>query len=774
MGMSTRVLVLLLCALPSFAEWDLDESPPAAREWGYRPDGIAVAVNPPGFSWRPCGDAATYLIQVAGDVDFTKLTYTCEGIPWSAHCPPKPFPEGSHYWRYAARNEAGEQSGWSKVRSFTVGGDAVVSPKPTRGELEERMPKEHPRLFFRPEDLPRLRELAEGPLEGQWRALVDGADKLLETPPDTSEPPEYPKDVDRRKTPDEWRKIWWGNRRRVIAVADAAAKLGFVYRLSGDEKYGQGARELLVAMTKWDPKGATSYRYNDEAAMPALYMTSRAYTWACPILSEEDRAAVAAMMRERGDQAFERLRKTRQLWMPYDSHNNRAWHFLGELAIAFYDQIPEAPTWLDYAMTIFYTAYPVWGDSDGGWHEGSAYWVSYTSRFMYWAYVVRAAFDINVFERPFFRRVGYYGMHLFPPGTRTGGFGDQTISMSSSRIASLMAILANGARNPHWKWYADTCGASFGGSYLGFIYAASAMDLEAAPPTELPSSACFHGVGIAVLNTNLCDAAENVQIHFKSSPFGRQSHGYNSNNAFLLTLGGQRAFIRSGKRDLYGSPHHRKWMWETKSDNAITVNGIGQMTHLASASGRIVAFETSPNVDVVAGEAAESYKDLERWTRRIMFFKPHAVLINDVLDAPEPSTFEWRLHAMGPFVIDGQNVVWEGEPGKVRVQFLEPDGLVLSQTDQYDPPPGDYAKINWSEWHLTAQAAEKAKHREFLTLLTINDAQVGVEHTAARKTCNVTLTLPEDKATIRLSQDGFEVRAAGFERAFSDAPSSSE
>jgi len=99
-------------------------------------------------------------------------------------------------------------------------------------------------------------------------------------------------------------------------------------------------------------------------------------------------------------------------------------------------------------------------------------------------------------------------------------------------------------------------------------------------------------------------------------------------------------------------------MWETKSDNAILVNGRGQFPHVATARGRITVFETSPTVDVVVGEAAESYEALERWTRRIVFLKPHTILIHDILDATEPSTFDWLLHGMGPFAIHEQDVRW--------------------------------------------------------------------------------------------------------------------
>jgi len=759
-----RLLCVSFCCLTlTAAGLELDESPAAAGEWGYRPEGAAVAVNPPGFSWRPVKGALGYVLQVAADADFKRLAYSREGLRFSAHCPPMPFDAGTYYWRYAATDAEGARTAWSRVRPFVVDADAVAFPLPEHEELVRRMPDDHPRLFFRPQDVPRLRELAQDVLADRYKDLVAHADKILASPPDTTEPPKYPKEVSRAKTPAAWRKIWWGNRRRVVAVADAAANLGFVYRLSGDEKYAYGARDLLVAMTAWDVDGSTNYRYNDEAAMPALYMTSRAYSWAYPALSAEDRAAVVKMMRARGTQAYDSLRRRHHLWRPYSSHHNRSWHFLGELAIAFYGDIPEAAQWLDYAMTVFYTAYPVWSDSDGGWHEGAAYWNSYMGRFMYWAYVARSAFDIDAFQRPFFSRVGYYGMYVMPPGARTGGFADQAILVKSSSIARLMAVFANGARNPHWKWYADQCGGGTGSGYLGFLYAAHAVGLEAKTPTDLPTSVCFRGVGIAVLNSSLVDAAHNVQVHFKSSPMGQQSHGYNANNAFLLTLGGHRAFIRSGKRDLYGSPHHRHWMFETKSDNAILVNGKGQRPHTSTSCGRIVAFETSPTVDVVAGEAGDAYDNLDRWTRRIVFFKPHAVLIHDVLDAPEPSTFEWLLHAIEhPFSIEGQTLTWAGTAGKAVVRLLEPAGLAISQTDQFETPPGDFNKIPWAEWHLTAQAPEKATHREFLTLITVNDANVGVDHEAGDP-MTVELTLPDGEAQIEFGRDGFHVRAPGFE-----------
>ncbi len=755
-----------LTGAPARAEILLEESPAKTGEWGFRPEqGALSAVNPPGFSWRPCDGAREYLLEVAREADFKDPVCVRDGIPWSAYCPEKPLDGGAYYWRYRVRDAAGDLSNWSQVRQFSIAPDAVAFPQPSRSALKERIPAAHPRLFFRQEDLPTLREQAQGPLAEQWAALRSAADAILASPPDLSDPPRYPKEVDRIKTPAEWKKIWWGNRARVIAVADGAATLAFAYQISGEEKYGQAARDLLMASTHWDLKGGTNYEYNDEAAMPMLYMAARAYSWCYPVLSENERAAIAAMMRERGRQAYAHLLKGPQLWHPYNSHSNRAWHFLGETAIAFHDVIPEAAEWLDYAMTIFYTAYPVWGDDDGGWHEGIAYWNSYLELFMSWASVMQSALHIDAFQKPFFRHAGDFALYTMPPGTQAGAFGDLAQGSSSERVAHLMLLLANGARNPHWKHYADAAQAGPGSGYLGFLAAVHLAGLESRPPSALPASRCFHGTGLAVLNSNLLDGADNVQLHFKSSPFGRQSHGYNSNNAFLLNINGQRAFILSGNRDLYGSAHHRRWMWETRSDNAILVNGKGQVPHVAEARGSICAFDTSPAVDVVAGEAADSYRNLKRWTRRILFFKPHVILIHDLLDAPEPSSFDWLLHGMGPFEIDGQQVRWKGDAGAAHIRFLEPERLEISQSDVMDPPPGSYAALKWKEWHLTARTAEDAAYREFITLITLQNAEAAVQFEKG-ETARLQIQLPGGPAEVSLGPEHFSVRAPGYEKSF--------
>jgi hypothetical protein len=712
----TRVLLIGAVCSPLFVFGDLkvDDSPAKPGFWGFRPaDEEVIQVTPPGFSWRPQSKADEYEVQVARSSDFSVITYGADGITMSVHCPPQVLERGKWFWRFRFKAD-GKWSAWSKTRSFSIAEDARAMPLPERQELLGRIPASHPRLFVRPEQMDELRSRAQGDLTDLYKERLRKADNLLKKLPSTDEPPKYGREI--VKNSDEWRTIWWGNRRLVQRTLGAAAELGFVWQLSKEDKYGQAARRILMECAKWDPKGSTGFRYNDEAGMPYNYFFSRTYTFINELLSESERQKCREVMKVRGDEMYSRL-YPRHIWRPYGSHSNRAWHFLGEIGIAFYDEIPAAEEWVWFAANVFANLYPVWNDSDGGWHEGMAYWASYISRFTWWADIMKAAFGVDAFDKPYFSQCGYFPMYAVPPGTKSGGFGDCTTAFKSKNCARLVSVLAAQAANPYWSWFAQEHGVKdFGGGYIGFLRS-SLPKIEAKKPDNLPQSIVFRGVGQAYLNTDLTSAANNIQIHFKSSPFGTVSHGYNSQNSFLLYVGGERLFLRSGRRDSYGTAHHKNWMWHTKSDNCITVNGESQLRHSPYGAGRIVEFKTDSDFDYLVGDASQAYAaHIKRFTRRILFVKPEVVVIWDSLEAPEPSTFEWRLHTGNAMKINGQHdILATNRMGGCKVDFLYPADLRISQTDKFDPPPRPRVKL--LEHHLTAATSEPDATQDFVTVL---------------------------------------------------------
>jgi len=700
----------------------LDETPAGDEEWGYRPEADAVSeVTPPSFCWRPQQGIVSWELECGRGRGFERIEYRVAEVTMNVHCPPRTFAPGTYSWRYRGVDRQGNKTNWSRPRTFAIAEGAVSMPMPARAELLGRIPKSHPRLFVRPEDLPRLRKLARGPMRDRFNALVARCDRLLANPPPTSEPKKYPATMVRGSQ--QWKSLWWGNRTYTIAALDGAATLAFTRLLGGKEEYGELAKRILLDCAKWDPKGATGYRYNDEAGMPYAYHFSRTYTFVYDLLTEKEREACRRVMKVRGDEMYQHL-FPRHLWRPYSSHANRAWHFLGEVGIAFLDEVDRADDWVWFAMNVFYNVYPVWSDDDGGWHEGVSYWSSYIGRFTWWADVMRAAVGVNAYQKPYFAKAGYYPMYLMPPGKVGGGFGDGATRRRASQLVPLVSQLAAQAGNGHWQWYVEQMGGPTQmDGYVGFVRG-TLPEVKPKRPDGLPTSRLFRGTGQAYLNTTLISADDDVQIIFKSSPMGTRSHGNAANNSFVLWAYGQRLLVRSGHYYLYGGPHHRDWVWSTRSLNNITVNGHGQIKRSSAARGEIIAFKTTPSIDVVVGEAGEAYRVrekgkerrlLDRFTRAILFVKPELVIVFDRLAARQPSSFEYWLHAVDEFTVAGQRNI-EARAGDVActIAILAPEGLTFSQTDQYDPNP--WPQIKTREWHLTASTPSKARTCEFVAL----------------------------------------------------------
>lgn len=712
------ILASTLPCIPALAAFAPDETPPGPGEWGFRPfDGKLSAVDPPGFVWRPQKSAQTYAMQVAKDRDFTQTIYEAGGLALYCHCPSKPFGPGTYYWRFRFTTEQGETSDWSSVRSFALDASSRPFPLLERADLLARIPAGHPRLFLRPEDVASYRELAKGRLQPQWDGIVAACEKLLATPLDVSEPLKYQEDEKRGVNDDAWRKRWWGNRQRVESVCNGAATLAFAWLLSGDERFAQESRRLILAACSWDVNGATNRAYNDEAGMPFLWGTARTYTWLHDYLSEEDRQKVRDCMAARGDEAYRSLIRGQHIWRPYGSHANRLWHKVGEVGTAFYGEVEGAGDWVWLAMNVFYNSYPVWNDDAGGWHEGLAYWNGYQTKVTWWLAVMNSIYRLDGYRKPFFANAGNFPLYVSPPGESLGGFGDLTLGVTAKSCSPTVSIFARMAQNPYWEWYvAGSGGSELPGGYMGFIYGTT-EPVAPIEPTDLPSSVCFPGVGVAALHSDLVKRENDVLFMLKSSPMGTQSHGYDSQNAFLLSVAGDPVFVYTGWRDLYGSPHHKDWMWETKSQNCILVNGLGQKKHSNLPLGEITKFTTSGRFDYVVGEGAPAYEGrLRRFTRAALFIKPSAIVIFDALGASEPSTFEWLLHARTEMTVEGQTVRAKGlKDGAAIVQLLAPENLEITQTNQFDPPPQEWVKLE--QWHLQAATTQPATNAEFVSII---------------------------------------------------------
>jgi hypothetical protein len=218
-------------------------------------------------------------------------------------------------------------------------------------------------------------------------------------------------------------------------------------------------------------------------------------------------------------------------------------------------------------------------------------------------------------------------------------------------------------------------------------------------------------------------------------------------------------------------------MWSTRSENNITVDGLGQLKHNNTAIGEIIRCESlqftdGTEYDIVIGEAAASYrtdketpkelaqkypdgKILDSFRRHLVFLKPDVLVVYDRLKAVKPATFDYWLHAKNPFqplnnyfpngkssandkvfseyirkrlgkwkltdlesvklfepITQQQGIGIRVSKVACRVDFLLPEGLTFTQTNQYDP--NLQPKYLIREWHLTATTPKPQQEMEFL------------------------------------------------------------
>lgn len=694
---------------------------PLPDEWGYRPeDGAVVAVNPPAFSWTWDGAKFRYAVQWASKPDFSDAT-TVRDLAWSVYTHHSTLKPGVWYWRYQIVDASGKASAWSKARRFTVPADATPFPQPTMAQIAERIPKSHPRLFVTQAELPRLRQWAKGEGAAHMKRLMKQAEALLR-----AEPTPEPTVMGTISNP-QTRNHWWPNRMQALKACNEGEVLAFVFLLTGDARFREPARRWALHLASWNPDGPTNWRLNDEAAMPLLHRLARIYDWAYEALTPEDRQKIRAMLLRRAMDCWKAGQTGEgggHLNRPYNSHGNRSWHKLAENAIATFGETPESEKFLEFAVTKFFGAYPVWSDDDGGWHEGLAYWASYLTKATWWFDIARTALGIDAFKKPFFRNFADYAMYAAPPGSPEMGFGDLAHRPPSSGWTFVRYYTA-GVKNPYWAWWADRweIREESDDPVMSFLWGSTAK-VEAKSPAGLPPSKLFRGIGVAILNTDLT-GAENVQVRFKSSPFGARSHGHDAQNSFTLNAYGDALLVNNVYRDYYGSPFHTKWCWTTRAQNALLVDGEGQKPHSPDPLGKIIQFESKDGVDYVAGDATDAYQGkLTRYVRHIWFFKPSAVIIADEVEAPKPSNYQLMLHALSAFQFDEtkQSASIERKNAGVLIDFHGAK-YGLRHWTGYDPEPDwvylkDPSKTRIpSQWHLEAGTAQPAGKAFLITVL---------------------------------------------------------
>lgn len=739
--------------MPTGATLPALDEPNAGRlniQYGPHADTV-ITENPPRFSWLPMIEAeAQYVLRISTDPSFPKAkTQSFTGLPLNFFTPDTTLPAGDYHWSYAvwSPSEKAPSSTWSVTRSFTIADGLPETPLASRDTRYASAEMAHPRLWLSPDLLTQFKkDLAKDPSHCTWDVFFEKSVAPWMERDLITEPEGYP---NHQRTAPIWRATYIACQELLYAIRH----LSVGAKVTDDAKMRDRAKEWLMEAASWNPTGTTSRSYTDEWAFRVNLALAWGYDWLYDDLTDAERDTVREALLARTRETADHIIKHANIHLfPFDSHAVRAVSaVLIPAAIALLDDAEEARGWLDYCVEFISTVYSPWGDAEGGWAEGPHYWMTGMAYLIDAANMLKSFSGIDIYQRPFFQATGDFPLYTKAPDTRRATFGDDSTmgDLPCLKIGYNLRQYAGVTGNGAYTWYYDEVKRNDQGTEMEFynwgwwdfnfdemIYQHDFGTVEATSPSTLPKLRWFKGTGWVGMQHKMDDPDGHIQFVMKSSPYGSMSHSHGDQNAFCLAGFGEDLAINSGYYVAFNSTMHQNWRRQTRSKNAILINGKGQYagkdkSAAMRATGKIVTCEERDDHIYIQGDATEAYRSLTpevtKVLRDIYFVNDSFFVIVDAIDASEPVEVDFLLHANAPMALGDNTFRYTGEKAGFYGQFLWSEagaGTLTQETGFPDVDPSEYEGLPVSTClHATFPKAIRHRIATLLVPYSLKDPQ---------------------------------------------------
>lgn len=751
-------------------------------------DGYTAKINPPGFAWLSVENAKYYVVNILEAESSSKVLQSKQIYDF-VYVPETVLMPGKYIWTIEAFDEQGNIISRRRPYKLSIPAGLIEQPLPRFQELLSDMPESHPRLIFTKETLPEIRATLQTTRKKAWEIIKATADASLDLPaPDGPTYAHYDIEKDYIPRRMEYQKYYRGLR---VAVDRGLMALSLAWLMTGEQKYADAGKRILLRLATWDPFGITSCNISkfDEVGLSLSRCVHRAYDWLYDALSEEERLFVQTHCIERARDTYQRVAIDRPFHKrPGSSHDGRLIGYLGEQAIVLNNEAPseEVKNWIEYSLVAFMTVYPHWGGDDGGWAEGMDYGPRYNMFITPWIEGLLAVSDINLWQRPFFRNVREFFMSCMRPNAERRPFGDgaeiglRQPHRHTNGVAAYLKLHAYRFDDPVCQWWAEQLPLPETYSYYPIIPLVPQFQATASRPSLKEKANVFHDIGWASFHSDFSDLENDVFFLFRSSRYATVSHGHGNNNGFHISVGGKPLAIASGYYGpVYGMPHHAEWTRATKANNAILIDGKGQIIRDFTAQGRISDFQHVKKISYVAGDATAAYKGLFRRNHRhVLFIRPGLFIMLDDLEGSDPATYQWLLHGLEPIEMDkaSQRVISQRDGARLDVHLYHSGKtpMVFAQKDTFDTPymegvPDEYATDLTDYWHeaynkdiepqyhFQASTVNPQKSKRIVAIMTAGPGALDGNFKTMTRTgwCGAEWVQPDGKAVVwaRLDED---------------------
>ncbi len=643
-------------------------------------DGETVDYNPPSLQWIAEPGAAGYRVTVRRLAD--GKTIIDGRTPFHYFCFDALLEPGEYAWNvFLGDSELGE-------RRFRVAADARPALPPTAMEVLKRIPPGHPRHIYYPGDLAELRRQYAPQLEVIKRNVEIAIGDGLMSYPDYYKPDGR---IDLRRTIDEM---------RVYLDRDLVA-CALAHLFLGDKAAAKYVRAGLLRFCEWNPAGpcATTWPRCDEVGLSLSRCLPAVIDWTFDLFDEAEQRWLIDTLHGHARQTYRRLTECDYLANPGDSHMGRMPGYLGEAAMVLWGHIPdeEAAKYLDYAIRAYSSIFPHYGGRGGGWAEGVFYGSSYTQWYLPFFFALERHSSFSFFNKPFYRNLAEFFVHFATPGFEAHPFGDGNWPTAREwpgfQAQNPFGVYAERFGSVEAREFSRRCIAEVDFYRLHLLDVIPPL-LPAAGPAKVwhsPNHFICRDTGMMSLRRAVGDPEHDVALLARCSRYGTPSHQHADQGSFALLVGGKALLAPTGSFGyLFGTSHHDQWTRQTKAQNAILVDGEGQLKSDAATVGRILEFSDENGIGVMRFDLSEAYPMLKSYIRELRFDRAKLeITVTDEIDGGErPRTIDFRLHSYAAGTIDETGRLrLERAPGAatIRVEASAPL-LKASSTDRFRYP----------------------------------------------------------------------------------------
>ena len=639
------------------------------------------------------------------------------------------------------------------VSAFLISGSfAQQNP----ASLEPLMPKnlQHPYLHFTQEELPALRERVKSDPRAMavYQRLLKECDRLLDMPVSREVPPRgkgiSPYFIRTGDPYDHYRS----------EIGRNAFYLGFIYQMTGDEKYARKSYEFAEAMSvldswvdNWDkfewlywmgkPYGA---KWNEEQDNEIVYsydlgaaesskQLAAAYDWIYDTLNDYQRKRIRnallenAVLRLRGNYDYQWWAHAwRTNWLPV------CFSGVGLAALAMYSEDPQLLDVVEETRVRINKYFEESIGQDGGYQEGVGYWRYGMENAVLFAVALKnlTGGRVNMFDNPLLRTTIQFPLYTFVAPVGSVPFADSrallqardahlTYMSYSQGNYALYNKLAEELNSPQAKWLAelfrpfDSRRRPLDFDLYSIIWPEA--EIEPSLPDFSKMSMHFRTIDWVIMRASWED--ENVPIlAAKGGIHDDPHHGHLDSGQFAIAYRGEWYVKELGYLQPNGLGYwdHRKRFKKyvhanSLGHNVIFVNGEPQK-YGPEYSSKVLDFRSTATQDYVLIDASKAYpgKELKGWRRHIIFRKPHFFVVLDEVESAPDADIAVRVHPGVPFSLKGKYALLTGERGVMAALPLLPQTFSLREDRHSILPEAKDAAFHWIPFYdLKIKAASE-------------------------------------------------------------------